>query len=416
MRVLHVNKYLYRRGGAESYMQAVAALQADAGHDVAFFGMDHPDNDPQRYSASFPSYMELEPPPDSLGGKARGLGRMLWSSSARRGIEAVVEDFMPDVVHLHNTYHHLSPSILGPLARRRIATVMTLHDYKLACPTYRFLDKGELCQACLGGHFTQAVRRRCKDGSLGSSAAMAAELAIHTATRAYRHVQLFVCPSRFITGRMAAAGVFPERLRWIPHFVEAAPEPVGHDAGPRDGFATVVFAGRLSPEKGVDTLIDAVGRLGGDVRLEVAGEGPDRSRLEALASRVAPDRVRFAGRLDQKEMDTLVAGASTLVLPSRWYENQPMVVLEAFARAVPVVASDLGGTPELIRNGTDGFLVPPDDPAALAASLEALLSDPGRARNMGRAARERALTTFSPELHLRRLDEAYAEAGRRVGA
>jgi glycosyltransferase involved in cell wall biosynthesis len=416
MRVLHVNKYLYRRGGAESYMQAVAALQADAGHDVAFFGMDHPDNDPQRYSAFFPSYLELEPPPDSLGGKMRGLGRMVWSTSARRGIDAVVEDFRPDVVHLHNTYHHLSPSILGPVARRRLPAVMTLHDYKLACPTYRFLDKGELCEACLGGHFTQAVRRRCKDGSLGSSTAMAAELAIHTALRAYRHVQVFVCPSRFIIGRMAAAGVFPDRLRWIPHFVEPAAEPVDGSNDRSGGDATVVFAGRLSPEKGIDTLIDAVGRLGGNVRLDVAGEGPDRSRLEALASRVAPDRVRFAGRLDQKEMDALIAGAATLVLPSRWYENQPMVVLEAFARGVPVVASDLGGTPELIRHGTDGFLVPPDDAAALAASLEALLADPERARAMGRAARQRALTTFSPDLHLRRLDDAYAEAARRVGA
>ncbi|MCU1449573.1 MAG: hypothetical protein JWP02_1743, partial [Acidimicrobiales bacterium] len=412
MRVLHVNKYLYRRGGAESYMQAVAALQADAGHDVAFFGMDHPDNDPQRYSASFPSYIELEPSPDSLAGKVRGFGRIVWSTSARRGIDAVVEDFKPDVVHLHNTYHHLSPSILGPVARRRLPAVMTVHDYKLACPTYRFLDKGEVCEACLGGHFTQAVRRRCKDGSLGSSAAMAAELAIHTALGAYRHVQLFVCPSRFMTGRMAAAGVFPDRLRWIPHFVDAAAGRVDDRVG-GDG-ATVVFAGRLSPEKGVDTLIDAVGRLGGDVQLDVAGEGPDRSRLEALASRVAPGRVRFAGRLDQKEMDAFVAGAATLVLPSRWYENQPMVVLEAFARAVPVVATDLGGTQELIRHGTDGFLVPPDDPAALAASLEALLADPERARAMGRAARDRALAAFSPELHLRRLDEAYAEAGRRV--
>ena len=205
MRILHVNKYLYRRGGAESYMQAVASLQRDAGHDVAFFGMDHPENDRHTYAPYFPSYLELEPPPATVTAKVAGFGRMVWSTSARRGIDAVVADFRPDVVHLHNAYHHLSPSILGPMARRGIPAVMTLHDYKLACPTYRFLDKGELCQACLGGHFTQAVRRRCKDGSLGSSAAMAAELAIHTAIRAYRHVQLFVCPSRFMAGRMAAA-------------------------------------------------------------------------------------------------------------------------------------------------------------------------------------------------------------------
>src|SRR4051812_24545917 len=277
MRILHVTKYMYRRAGAEAYMAGVAELQREAGHETAFFGMQHPANEPQLYERFFPSYLELEPPPDALTDKVKGFGRMVWSPSAQRGMASVVEDFRPDVVHLHNIYHHLSPSILVPLARRGVPVVMTLHDYKLACPTYRFLDKGEVCQACLGGHFTQAVRRRCKDGSLTSSTVMAAELAIHTALRAYRHVQLFVCPSRFITGRMAAAGVFPDRLRWVPHFVS----PV--EGAPRTASDTVVFAGRLSREKGVDTLIEAVGRMEGPVRLEIAGEGPDRSPLERLA-------------------------------------------------------------------------------------------------------------------------------------
>src|SRR4051794_31461888 len=389
-------------------MQEVASLQEGAGHEVAFFGMQHPDNDPQAYARHFPTYLELEPAPASTVGKVAGLGRMVWSTSARRGIDAVVADFEPDVVHLHNTYHHLSPSILGPLARRRIPTVMTLHDYKLACPTYRFLDKGEVCQACLGGHFSQAVRRRCKDGSLASSAAMAAELAVHTAVRAYRHVQVFVCPSRFMAGRMAAAGVFPDRLRWIPHFVSPAPErPDVEGSTPN-----VVFAGRLSPEKGADTLIDAVGRLR-TVRLDVAGEGPDRRRLEGVARGVADGRVRFLGRLDGREVDALISDALAVVLPSRWYENQPMIVLEAFARGVPVVASDIGGTPELVRHGADGLLFPPGDAAALADALRVLVDDRGRARAMGKAARERALTDFAPDVHLARLHRAYAEAASR---
>src|SRR5205807_482605 len=144
MRILHVNKYLYRRGGAESYMQALAAPPRAAGDEGALFGMDHPENDPQPHAQHFPSFPEPEPPPASTLAKAQGFARMVWSTDARHGMDAVVADFRPDVVHLHNVYHHLSPSILGPLARRRIPTVMTLHDYKLACPTYRFLDKGQL--------------------------------------------------------------------------------------------------------------------------------------------------------------------------------------------------------------------------------------------------------------------------------
>jgi glycosyltransferase involved in cell wall biosynthesis len=239
---------------------------------------------------------------------------------------------------------------------------------------------------------------------------MAAELALHTAVRAYRHVQVFVCPSRFMAGRMAAAGVFPERLRWIPHFVAPPPERAV------DGVGAVVYAGRLSPEKGVDTLIEAVGRLDTPIRLEVAGDGPDLGHLEDLAARHANGRVRFLGRLDADSLDAVIAGAVAVVLPSRWYENQPMVVLEAFGRGVPVVATDLGGTPELVRHNTDGFLVPPDDAAALAAALAALLVDPTRARAMGKSARERALTEFSPDVHLDRLHAAYAEAAARLGA
>src|SRR5580704_3751411 len=153
VRILHVNKFLYRRGGAEAYMEDLADLQIAAGHTVAFFGMAHPQNTHLEYAAEFPSHIELEPPPPTLIGRARGVARMLYSTSASRGMDNVLADFQPDVVHMHNIYHQLSPSVLRPVARRRIPAVMTLHDYKLACPTYQFLDHGNLCQACLGGHF-----------------------------------------------------------------------------------------------------------------------------------------------------------------------------------------------------------------------------------------------------------------------
>src|SRR5262245_48147585 len=142
MRILHVNKFLYRRGGAESYMADLGDAQRAAGHEVEVFGMAHPANPPLRLERHFPADLELDPPPAGVAGKVMAVGRMLWSTSARRGIEAVVDDFQPDLVHLHNIYYHLSPSILGPLARRRVPMVMTLHDYKLACTTYQFLDHG----------------------------------------------------------------------------------------------------------------------------------------------------------------------------------------------------------------------------------------------------------------------------------
>jgi glycosyltransferase involved in cell wall biosynthesis len=389
-------------------MEDVAALQRGAAHDVAFFGMRHPANGEQRFAAHLPPYLELDPPPPTLAGRTRAMGRMLWSTAAARGIDAVIDDFRPDVAHLHNIYHQLSPSVLGPLARRGIPTVMTLHDYKLACPTYLFMANGRACEACLGGRFHQALRRRCKDGSLVASGALALELTLHTVTRAYGRVGVFICPSRFMAAKMAEAGVFPERMRQCPHFVD--PATIRPANAPGQG---AVFAGRLSTEKGVDTLIEAVARLEAG-RLAIAGDGPERGSLMALAEERAPGRVRFHGHLPTADLHALIRSAAVAVLPSRCYENQPLIVLEAFACGVPVICSDLGGMPELVDPGVDGALVPPNDPDALAAALRSFLDDPERASAMGRAARAKVEERFSPGRHLARLEEIYAEAGAHV--
>jgi glycosyltransferase involved in cell wall biosynthesis len=405
VRILHVNKFLYRRGGAEAYMEDLAELQVAAGHEVAFFGMAHPENTHLEYAAHFPSLVEMEPPPADLAGRLRGVGRMLYSTSASRGMDAVLADFRPDVVHLHNIYHQLSPSVLRPVARRRVAVVMTLHDYKLACPSYQFLDHGRLCEACLGGRFHHAVMRRCKDGSLGASAVLAGELFVHTLTRAYAPIRVFICPSRFIAAKMTEAGVFPARLRHVPHFIDTRGMAAkGFPGGP------ALVAGRLAPEKGVDIAIRAVGLLP-DGRLDVAGTGPEEGRLRRLADQVAPGRVRFLGLMPKRDVHALMLAASVVVVPSRWYENQPMVVLEALARGVPVIGSALGGLPELVSPGATGELVPPNDAAALAAALHPFLADPAHGWGMRDAARGQIVADFSPDRHLRRLDDLYAEAG-----
>ncbi len=406
MRILHVNKFLYRRGGAEAYMEDLADLQIAAGHTVSFFGMAHPLNTHLDYAAHYPDDIEFEPPPARLSERVRGVARMLYSTSASRGMEAVMADFRPDVVHMHNIYHQLSPSVLRPVARRSTPVVMTLHDYKLACPTYRFLDHGNLCQACLGGHFHQAVVRRCKDGSLASSAVMAGELFLHTVTRAYAPVGIFICPSQFLEGRMRAAGVFPKRLRHVPHFIETAGLQL--KSAPGGG---VMVAGRLSPEKGVDVAIRAVGRMDG-VMLDIAGTGPEEGSLRSLAESVAPGRVRFHGLVDKAEVERLMLTSSVVAVPSRWYENQPMVVLEALARGVPVVGSALGGMPELIEPGVTGDLVPPNDPDALGRALLPYATDPQRGFGMRDRARAGIEMEFSPRRHLERIDAMYAEAGR----
>lgn len=392
-------------------MLDLARLQEESGHSVAFFAMKHPQNLPSRYEKHFPSHVELEPMPAGVTGKAVGAGRVLFSPTALRGMAKVIRDFRPDVAHLHNIYHQLSPSILRPLASANIPTVMTLHDYKLACPTYRFLDKGRICEACLGGHFRQAALRRCNRGSLAASGLNALEMRLHFSTGAYDPVHLFLCPSRFLERKMREAGVYPERLRHLPLFVEtAAVEPKSQPGG------GAVFAGRLSHEKGVDVLVKAAGSAG--VHLDVAGEGPELQALQRLASQAADGMVTFHGRLPLAGVRELLSACSVAVLPARWYENQPLSILDAFASGVPVIGSHLGGIPELIEDRVDGYLVPAEDSAALGSKLRLIADLPGTSFEMGLAGRRKIEEDFSPARHLAGLEVSYAEAAGRaaVGA
>ncbi len=402
MKILHVNKFVYRRGGAEGYMLDVADLQRREGHEVEFFGMQHPDNIEATYTEHFPSQVEFGQHDASIVERIQLSGRMMYSSSARRGIGEVLDDFAPDIVHLNNIYHQLSPSILRPIAKRGIPAVLTLHDYKLACPTYQFLADGEICEACIGGHFSHAIRKRCNRGSLAASIASATELAVHTRFGAYDSIDLFLCPSVFLSTQMERANVYPDRLRHNPNFVDLGKiEPAQR---PGDG---IVFAGRLSHEKGVDVLIDAAAALGEE--LHIAGSGPDAAVLEERAAS-AGAKVTFHGRLATDELHELMRRSRVSVLPARWYENQPLSVLESYGCAVPVIASDLGGLPEIVVPGVTGDLVPPNDFDSLAAALKPYVEDADLAYQHGIEGRKMVEREYSPRVHLARLHGFYDEA------
>lgn len=412
MRVLHVNKFLYRRGGAEGYLLDVAELQREAGHVVDYWGMDHPDNvRPLPLQDTFPSHVELEPPPGGLAAFGAG-ARMIWSGQSRRGLAEAIDRFAPDVVHCHNIYHQLSPSILAATRAAGVPVVMTLHDYKLACPSYQMLDHGRPCDACVGHSTLPALRRRCKGGSLAGSGLLAVESGIHRLVHAYRGVDAYVSPSRFLAGVMERAGIDPSRLHVVPHFVRAdeTVQAAASEAELAGAVPGVVFAGRLSHEKGVDTLIEAAA-LAPEVPVHIAGDGPERAALTRLAEARGATNVVFHGRLAKPDLERVVAGCVATVVPSRWYENQPMTILESYAAAVPAVVTSLGGSPELVDDGLDGLVVPPDDPSALAAAVSRLAADPEAARAMGRTGQARLLERHSPQRHLAALDDLYAAVG-----
>jgi glycosyltransferase involved in cell wall biosynthesis len=402
LRILQVDKFLRRFGGAAAYMIDLGGHLQRLGHTVEYFAAAHPDNNPATYEHLFPTVESYDPAPPGLPRKLRAGTEMLWSRQAERSMEAVLDEFRPDIVHVHNIYHQLSPSILAPIRRRHIPIVMTVHDFKLICPTYRLHDGQGPCEACLNGSFRNAVLRRCKSGSLISSALLASETALHRKFGAYDAVDRFVCPSAFLYDKLVEAGFEPARLTHIPNFTSA---PLVE--GGRSGGRAVLSVGRLDHQKGLDTLIRACA-IAPARPLRIAGEGPLSGPLRDLAGEVADGTTQFLGQLGEADVLREIDAASVVAFPARGYENMPLAIVEALARGVPVVVTDIGGSPEIIADSGGGLTVPPDDPVALRDAIDRL-DDPSVNAEIGADGVRRVAERFTPTVHLRQIERLYAE-------
>lgn len=407
MRVIQANKYHFVKGGADRYYLDLVAGQSRHGHDVAVLTMAHPRNlDLPHGSVQMPEVDYHAPM--SWGRKVREGSRVVFSLAAYGLAKQQVRSHRPDVVHLHNIYHQISPSIIWAFRRSRIPMVMTVHDYKLVCPGYILHSAGEICERCRHRAFHHAIARRCVLASREASTVAAVESSLHHAIGTYRGVSLFLCPSRFMLEKLAEFGIPRQRLRHVPYhlpsrdFVATAPPESGR----------CVFAGRLSREKGLFTLLAAMRRLSGrPLTLDIVGEGPLRTELEAAAAAWCPGRVRFLGYLQGAALRQAVCGADFAVLPAEYYENLPYGILEPFAYGRPVVASRVGGIPELVRDGDTGRLFEMGNDADLADAL-AWMSAPATDRAaLGRGARAQIDTVHDEARHLADLDAIYREVG-----
>ncbi len=402
MRVLIASKFFYPRGGLERVMfDEIAALES-AGHDILHFSAQHPQNLPSPYERYFAPYLEIGAG-SGLGATERvqAVARMYRNRVAAARFGALLDDTRPELVHVHGIHRQLSPSILLEAARRSIPVVHTLHDYHLICPGDVMLRAGDvpcLPRACKRIDCTAAIRNRCTRGSLAASAIAASELSFQRVTRVYeRTVNRFISPSHFLADLMVEGGWTHTPIDVVPPGTSLGP-PRDHAQG-----TYALYAGRLSPEKGVAVFLGATRQAG--VPAVVAGDGPLSDELRA-----AFPEVRFTGHVDAGEVTRLLGEALVAVVPSVSLENAPLGVLEAMASGVPVIASMVGGVPELIEHGTTGLLVAPGDAAGLAAALVRVASEPGLGVSLGRAGRARVNELFTPERHLAGLLEVYARA------
>ncbi|MFC3691673.1 glycosyltransferase family 4 protein [Chenggangzhangella methanolivorans] len=403
-RLLAINNYFYRRGGAEAVFLDQMRMFSEIGWDVVPFAMQHPENDNSAYARYFVSEIEYGRESGPLT-KAAQAAKIIYSFEARRKLKALIESAPPALAHAHNVYHHISPSIFDTLKRAGVPTVMTAHDLKLACPAYKMLSHDGVCERCKGGRVHNVLVNRCIKGSVALSGLVMVETMTHRALGLYRDkVDRVVAPSRFYREKLAEWGWDPARIAYVPNFVDAAAMRSDWDEG--DHF---VFAGRLGHEKGLSTLVRAAAMSG--ERVMIAGTGPEEAALKRLAAELdAP--VTFLGYVSGQPLLQLIGESRALVLPSEWYENAPMSVLEAYGLGTPILGARIGGIPELVREGETGLLARSGDVEDLAGAMSRMAAlRSGERRRMGAAGREWVLADFSQNAHRDRLLALYRDLG-----
>ena len=401
--LLSVNNYYYPRGGAEVVFFRHNGMLHDAGWSVVPFAMNHQMNVGGADRSEFVSELEYGRDADGIATKLKKGLKAVYSFEARSKLARIIDRSSPDVCHAHNVYHHLSPSILGLVHRRGIPLVMTLHDLKIACPAYSMLTHDGVCERCTDGRLYQVVQHRCMKGSLALSALVMLESYLHRFLGSYLgNVDRFLVPSRFYLRKLREWGFPADRFEYVPNFV--ATESFTPKFEPGERF---VFFGRLSPEKGIATLIRAAATAG--VGLDIIGTGPAEAELRTLA---AGRDVRFLGFLTGAKLNAAVASARAVVAPSEWYENAPLAVLEAAALGKPLIVANIGGLPELIVEGESGWSFTPRSVPALAVVLRRVATLPdAEVAAAGMAARRLMQDEFSPQRYLERIRSVYGRLG-----
>lgn len=377
MRVLLVNKFHYRKGGSETYYFAVADALRELGHEVHFFAMEDEKNFPCEDSDLFVPNRDYSGPSSPVA-KASAALSIIYSRESRRRFQELCERVRPDVVHMNLVHRQITLSILDApyLREHHVPVVWTAHDYIGVCPSYTMLDgAGNVCDACLGGRFSNCLKRKCIKGSTAKSGMAAAEGEFLKLTHTYRKIDRIICPSKFLMDKMAEGGFPREQLVWMPNFITR--ETVRAIEGvvrPVDDAPYFLYFGRLSAEKGVDVLIEAfsqvLSRLPDGWRLKIAGIGPAEEWLRALAEKsVASHAIDFLGFKLGDELRSLIKGARWSVVPSTWRENMPYAIVESLAASTPVIGSDMGGIPELVRDGETGLTFAVGDVRELSGAL-----------------------------------------------
>lgn len=387
MKLLLVHNTYQQPGGEDAVFEQERRMLEHAGHQVIAYRRSNWDVD------SFRGFRRL-----SLA------KRTIWASDTRQEIARLLRQEKPDLVHVHNTFVMVSPSIYSACREAKIPVVQTLHNYRLLCPAASFFRDGKVCEECTTS-LLRGIQHACYHQSYSASAVVALMLATHRLRDTWKsEVCCYVALSQFARNKFVEGGLPGEKIFVKPNFVD--PDP-----GARTGDGEyALFVGRLSPEKGVRTILAAWKRLRVPIPMLIIGGGPDQPEMEAQVARDGLTNIRFEGQLPREQTLAAINKARFVIIPSEWYETFCMAIAESFACSTAVICSRMGVMQELVADGRTGIHFTPGDPDDLAQKVEWAWSHPEDLRTMGAAARKEYESKYTAEKNYPILMEIYKHA------
>jgi glycosyltransferase involved in cell wall biosynthesis len=353
LKILQINKFYYLRGGSERYLFDLSKLLEAKGHRVIPFSMQDARNQPSRYESFFIKAVNVNQ--FSL----KNIVKSFYNYDAVRRLKRLIAAEKPDIAHLHNIANHLSPAIIGVLYKNKIKIVQTLHDYKLICPNRQLFSRNEICFQCCGQKFYHCLTRKCIQNSYAKSFLGMLEAYCHSKfLKTNEMIDLFIAPSQYMKDVCLRFGIREEKIQVMPNFItDDFLNPLPEESADKNKDDYFLYFGRLSKEKGVDVLCAAMKRYSGKTKLKIVGAGPEYNNLKKLITEKKISlKVKLSGPKYGLELKEIIAGAKAVIMPSLWPENSPYSLIEALAMGKIVIASDIGGIPEIIQDRVNGFL------------------------------------------------------------
>lgn len=393
--ILNISQNHYVRGGSDRYFFTMAELLQKHGHNVIPFTAASAKNEPTEWDQYFPRAADFEKPGPI------DLLRFLYSRDAVKSIHKLLNKTNIDIAHFHIYYGKLTASILGSLKNAGIPLIQTLHEYKLTCPVYSHLSNDEICEDCEGKHFWRALPKKCNRGSLARTALSVTESYVSRFLGCVDKFDHFISVSHFLRKKMIQYGIPEEKISTVHNFTDVS------DITPNFSIGEyILYFGRIHRSKGILTLIEAAAPLK-QVPLYIVGDGEAMPEVQRIIEENGCEHIQLLGFKQGDELRELILNSICTVLPSEWYENCPMSVLESFAYGKAVIGADIGGIPELVIDGVDGFLVPSGGTEALREKLLWMSENKAEAAEMGKVGRKKMETEFNADIHYQRIMDVY---------